>query len=69
MPNTIYNNKRQDDGIDIPSDEGINNFDDSPYFDYHHLKAIENVSFFFSPPQKKESLRALINLAIIETAR
>ncbi|CAO0803499.1 unnamed protein product [Mucor circinelloides] len=42
MPNTIYNNKRQDDGIDIPSDEGINNFDDSPYFDYHHLKAIEN---------------------------
>lgn len=69
MPNTIYNNKRQDDGIDIPSDEGINNFDDSPYFDYHHLKAIENVSFFFSSPQKKESLRALINLAIIETAR
>lgn len=46
MPNTIYSNKkRQADGIDIPSDEGINNFDDSPYFDYHHLKAIENVSF------------------------
>jgi hypothetical protein len=40
-------NKR--DGVDIPTDEGINNFDDTPYFDYHHLKAIENVSksFFF----------------------
>lgn len=38
------NNKRQDDGIDIPNDEGVNNFDDSPYFDYHHLKALENVS-------------------------
>lgn len=43
MPYT-NNNKRQDDGIDIPNDEGVNNFDDSPYFDYHHLKAIENVS-------------------------
>jgi hypothetical protein len=35
------------DGIDIPKEEGINNFDDTPYFDYHHLKAIENVSFFY----------------------
>lgn len=32
------------DGVDIPTDEGINNFDNTPYFDYHHLKAIENVS-------------------------
>lgn len=35
-------NKKE--GIDIPTDEGINNFDNTPYFDYHHLKAIENVS-------------------------
>lgn len=32
------------DGVDIPTDEGINDFDNTPYFDYHHLKAIENVS-------------------------
>ncbi|RCH79533.1 AMP deaminase, partial [Rhizopus stolonifer] len=35
-------NKRPADGIDIPEDEGINSFDDTPYFDYHHMKAIEN---------------------------
>ncbi|GAA5803832.1 hypothetical protein EDC94DRAFT_582172 [Helicostylum pulchrum] len=34
-------NKPQN-GVDIPSEEGINNFDGTPYFDYHHLKAIEN---------------------------
>lgn len=38
-------NKNQVNGVDIPTDEGINNFDDTPYFDYHHMKAIENVSF------------------------
>lgn len=39
------------DGIDIPTDEGINNFDDTPYFDYHHLKAIENVSSLYAYTQ------------------
>ena len=64
MPNTIYdNNKRQDNGIDIPSDEGINNFDDSPYFDYHHLKAIENVSFTAAKhPLKEHTLTRLPSL-------
>jgi hypothetical protein len=45
-------NKR--DGVDIPTDEGINNFDDTPYFDYHHLKAIENVSFTSIQSKKKK---------------
>ncbi|KAG1056842.1 hypothetical protein G6F43_001293 [Rhizopus delemar] len=29
-------------GLDSPNEEGVHNFDNSPYFDYHHLKAIES---------------------------
>ncbi|KAG1152657.1 hypothetical protein G6F37_000886 [Rhizopus arrhizus] len=28
--------------LDSPNEEGLHDFDNSPYFDYHHLKAIEN---------------------------
>lgn len=31
-------------GIEIPTKEDIPSYDETPYFDYHHLKAIENVS-------------------------
>lgn len=37
-------NKNLGNGVDIPTDD---DYDGTPYFDYHHLKAIENVSFFF----------------------
>jgi hypothetical protein len=30
--------------LDSPNEEGLHDFDNSPYFDYHHLKAIENVN-------------------------
>lgn len=29
--------------LDSPNEEGVHDFDNSPYFDYHQLKAIENV--------------------------
>jgi hypothetical protein len=40
----FFNNKRQGSGIEIPDCEPASHLDESPYFDYHHMKTIENVS-------------------------